>query len=365
MRAMECVGSFNKGNKPFRYLASWLTHDSFADLVKDNWKDINDWNGNIDTFTRVVKEWNKNVFGNISLRKNRLLDRLHGIARSLENGFNPYLQNLQKKLWSEYEQVLYQEEVLWYQKSRCKWLQYGDRNTKYFHGATVFRRKKQRVEALQDNLGNWIADPATLKRMASSYFCSLYTDDTSYIPFGVAGAFQSLSKEELSSIYLLVNSIDVRNALFDMGGMKAPGSDGYRAIFFQSQWETVGDSIIRLVADIFRHPHKISQLNETLICLIPKVENPANLKQFRPISLCNVTYKIITKIVAKRMRGVMSKLVAPMQCSFVPGGHSSDNIVIAQEVIHTMKKKTGVKGIMAIKIDLEKAYCSISGCFMG
>lgn len=62
------------------------------------------------------------------------------------------------------------------------------------------------------------------------------------------------------------------------GGMKAPRPDGYQAIFFQSQWATIGDSITRFVADIFIHPYKVSQLNETLIYLIPKVDNPGNLK---------------------------------------------------------------------------------------
>lgn len=108
--------------------------------------------------------------------------------------------------------------------------------------------------------------------------------------------------------------------------------------------------------DIFSQSHKVSQLNDTFICLIPEVDNPSSLKQFRPISLCNVTYKIAMKSIYKRMRGIMSKLIAPMQCSFLHERHRSDNIMIAQEVIHAMKKKNGSKGFMAIKIDHKKAY---------
>lgn len=143
-----------------------------------------------------------------------------------------------------------------------------------------------------------------------------------------------------------VTHTEVKNALFDMGGMKATGLDGYQAIFYQSQWEVVGESILKLIRGIFARPHRIGELNETLICLILKVDNPSCLKQFRPISLCNITYKVVTKIIATRLRGIMSKLVAPMQCSFVPGRHSSDNIIIAQQVIHSMKKKTGMKRFM-------------------
>lgn len=90
-------------SRPFRFLASWLTHESFNELVKGNWKYSNDWNSNLHSFTGVLKDWNKNIFGNITLRKNRLLNRLHGIAKKLDNGFNPFLQWLQKKLWGKYE----------------------------------------------------------------------------------------------------------------------------------------------------------------------------------------------------------------------------------------------------------------------
>ena len=85
-----------------------------------------------------------------------------------------------------------------------------------------------------------------------------------------------------------------------------------------------------------------------------------HLKQFRPIELCNVIYKAVTKIIANRLKPYMSHL-SLNQCSFVPGRHNSDNIIIAQKVIHTTRKKKGQKGYMAIKVDLEKAYDRLVG----
>lgn len=334
-----------------------MTHEGFSEVVKENWRNDIEWNSNISSLTTAVKRWNEDVFGNITLRKNRLLNRLHGIARSLSNGHNSFLHHLQKKLWYEYEQVLYQEEVLWFQKSRCKWLKFGDRNTRYFHGTTVFRRKKQRIESLQDGNGNWISDQDTLKQMAQSFFQTLYTDDVpTDSQFAIRGCFPMLDDDEWNRIKSPVSHLEVKNALFDMGGLKAPGADGYRAIFYQSQWDIVGESLYNLVSDIFNNPSKVGQVNDTLICLIPKVDHPSNIKYFRPINLCNVSYKIVAKILANRMKNFMSKWVAPMQSSFVPGRHSSDSIIIVQEVIHSMRKKTGNKGWMAIKIDLEKVY---------
>ena len=96
--------------------------------------------------------------------------------------------------------------------------------------------------------------------------------------------------------------------------------------------------------------------NETLITLIPKHPGTDCLASFRPISLCNTVYKMVTKIIVKRLRPCLPKLISPLQTAFVPGRMGLDNMIIAQELSHTMKLKKGKTGFMAIKIDLEKAY---------
>lgn len=183
-----------------------------------SWKNGDEWGSNITTFTHEMKQWNQSVFGNITYKKHHLLNRLHGISRSLDNGWNPFHLCLQKELWGEYEKVLYQEDILWYQKSRCKWLKYGDMNTKFFHGTTVFRRKRQRVEALQDSNGTWVNDPDQLKDMAISYFHDLYMAPSSSSPFSVRGCFPSLTNKEYSRLASGVSTQEIPRALFDMGG---------------------------------------------------------------------------------------------------------------------------------------------------
>lgn len=88
------------------------------------------------------------------------------------------------------------------------------------------------------------------------------------------------------------------------------------------------------------------------------------MKQFRPISLCNVAYKTITKMITSRLRSCLQTLVGPAQCSFIPKRQSHDNIIIAQEIFHSMRSKGGKKGWMALKIDLEKAYDRLSWNFI-
>ena len=84
----------------------------------------------------------KKFLQNTYSMKKRLLNRLHGIHRSLLDGCNPFLENLHKQLWWEYEVVLFEEEALWAQKARSHWIAQGDRNTKYFHSLAMVRRKE-------------------------------------------------------------------------------------------------------------------------------------------------------------------------------------------------------------------------------
>ncbi|VVA35314.1 PREDICTED: reverse mRNAase, partial [Prunus dulcis] len=108
--------------------------------------------------------------------------------------------------------------------------------------------------------------------------------------------------------------------------------------------------------DCFNTATLPDHLNETLIALVPKVERPMFMNQLRPISLCNTLYKVVSKILVSRLRPCMTKLVSPNQVSFVPGRQITDNIIVAQEVLHKFKNAKGKKGFIAWKIDLSKAY---------
>lgn len=84
-----------------------------------------------------------------------------------------------------------------------------------------------------------------------------------------------------------------------MGPLKDPDPDGLHPIFYHSKWDVVGPVVCSLVKEAFRCPMKVEEINETLIVLTPNVNNPSHLKQFKPISLCNVVYKIITKVITQ------------------------------------------------------------------
>lgn len=105
-------------------------------------------------------------------------------------------------------------------------------------------------------------------------------------------------------------------------------------------------------------------LNETIISLIPKTLNLESLSNYRPISLCNTIYKIVSKIIVGRLRPHLDRLICPNQAAFVLGRRGLDNVVIAQELLHSLDTKKGKVGFMAIKVDLAKAYDRLEWSFV-
>ena len=160
----------------------------------------------------------------------------------------------------------------------------------------------------------------------------------------------------MSSLLFPVSEEEVKQSTFNIGGLKAPRADGLPAIFFQRYWNCCKKDLTQMVAECLVKGCVPEEINQTLISLIPKIPNPTNMTQFRPISLCNTTYKILSKILVQRIRSFLPELVSPNQVAFVPGRQIQDNIVIAQEVLHKFKNVKGNKGFIAWKIDLAKAY---------
>ena len=162
-----------------------------------------------------------------------------------------------------------------------------------------------------------------------------------------------------------VTNLEVQKAAFEIGSEKSPGPDGMPAGFYQKFWHIVGPTVIKAVKSFFRSGKILKQINHTFITLLAKVDNPNSINHFRPISLCSTIYKIISKIITSRLKGIIPKLIHPLQFAFIKNRSIQDNILIGHEVFHSFRQKRNNKeGFMAIKLDMEKAYDKIDWEFL-
>lgn len=135
--------------------------------------------------------------------------------------------------------------------------------------------------------------------------------------------------------------------------------------FFKKNWPTVKDDLCKAVWDFFAGRNIPGDLNATMVTLIPKVPLPESINQLRPISCCNFTYKIISKLIVLRLKKFMGDLVSPNQSAFVGGRLIQDNLIIAHEVFHSLKRRDcRGKSNVAIKLDMSKACDRLEWSFI-
>ena len=158
---------------------------------------------------------------------------------------------------------------------------------------------------------------------------------------------------------------EIATALKQMHPTKAPGPDGMSAIFYQKYWNIVGCSITNMVLHVLNGNMSMACLNKTNIALIPKINNPKKMADFRPISLCNVVYKLISKTIANRFKALLPNIISENQSAFTSDRLITDNVLVAFELMHFLNhKNVGKEGYMAAKLDMNKAFDKVEWCFV-
>jgi hypothetical protein len=155
---------------------------------------------------------------------------------------------------------------------------------------------------------------------------------------------------------------EVDQALQDTPKGKSPGPDGFTSDFFHHCWPMLREEVWEIIEDSRLSGQVLLALNATFLTLIPKEEHVNHPKQFRSIALCNIIYKLLTKVIARRLKPLLPFIISPEQSRYVEGRQILDNIILAHEVIHSLQK-TRTPG-MLLKLDLSKAFDKLSWDYM-
>jgi hypothetical protein len=279
---------------------------------------------------------------------------------------NPENEQRKKEISELIEKLLEQDEIRWNQRARANWLQNGDRNTSYFHSFATARKKRNCIKKIKNTNGDFVESNDNLNPVIQNYFTNLFsTDNIAVEPGFLEMITPKVTQQMNDDLIAPYTADDVKKAVFSIGDLKAPGPDGLHALFYKKFWHLVGPDITVAVLKAINDKNIPDGWNETVIVLIPKVDNPEEVAQFRPISLCNVVYKIISKMLAARLKVILPDIISPTQSAFVPGRLITDNVLVAYECVHKIKnKRIGKSGLCAVKLDMHKAYDRVEWDFL-
>jgi hypothetical protein len=252
--------------------------------------------------------------------------------------------------------LLSREEIMMKQRSILDWHKEGDQNTSFFHSKARERAQVNRISALRKEDATIVTSQEGMETEAMEFYSRLFTRQELLYPRPILSCVPEKVTPLMNESLVKPFTEEVRTALFMMGASKALGPDGLSAGFYQYHWELLGADITAAVLDFLNGGEMPDSINKTTILLIPKIKQPQEMNQFRPISLCNVIYKIYSKVLANRFQGILDEIITEEQSAFVLGRLITDNVLVAYECTHYLQWKKGKSGACAIKLDMAKAY---------
>eukprot|EP00253_Pinus_taeda_P017362 PITA_17362 len=366
---LELLAHLDLGPIPFRFSPLWVKEPLFMQTVKDCWRQpVKDspffiWEEKLRRVKGVLKLWAKTLSNPTSERKAIKASLATHQTHMESASITEEILDQENKLQQSYHKACLAEEEYWRLKSRNLWLRAGDRNTSFFHKQAQARKCFNTISEIKEDNGTH-KEFADIKKAAFSHFQKLYSDDQEspqhqelldIIP-------QAISSSMNRSLEAEINKEEVKKALFDMDPDKAPGPDGFSARFLQVCWPIIEKDLFKMIQKSQNSQKIGGSTNSAFLALIPKEKGANNFSRFRPISLCNIGYKLITKIIVNRLKPILPRIIPENQGGFIQGRQIMDNFTLVQEAIHSslLRKEQG----MVIKLDLANAFDRVNHSFL-
>ena len=341
----------------FYFENNWFLQPGFEELVKEKWIEklrkrpvgiysIEGWHGSLTTLRMFLKGWHRRLLGCKNKEKNDLIQELDQIDILIEDQVNLW-ENWSKRLAIEkkLEHIYHLDEVFWQQRAGRKWTVKGDSNSRFFHLYANGRRRKNTIAYLETDKGVCMDQKALIAHIVNFYKilfgpntpCNMKLSEDFWRDRSMT------SKEEMESLAKPFEVSEIKQAIDQMHNESAPGPNGFGASFFKKFWNLIKEDLIMMFSDFYAGKLDIQRLNFGVITLIPKIKEASNIRQYRPICLLNVDFKIFTKVLTNRLSLVAKEVIGGSQTGFIKDRNILEGVVILHEIIHELKtKKKGV-----------------------
>ncbi|KAJ4779287.1 reverse transcriptase [Rhynchospora pubera] len=358
----------------------WFQEADFKQAWQDEWQlNVNaEWHVKWNGLLNSIKGWALN-----KITPKKKLDEIQKQIYTVQMQ-HPSVRDHAKEeqLLGEFNKVQDQLDLYWNQRSRVQWMNLGDRNTNFFHTVATNRRRRNSIKAIRDEDGNYTGDEKKIRLQFVQYFSDLYGHKTAnradqpatHIESEekIANFFQGLEgdmgccipNEAHHNLLVLPDFQEVKRAMFQMGPDKSPGPDGVTPRFLQNYWHIIGPDVVQQIREIFHTGHIPDGWLKCKVVLIPKGEEPDTPSKFRPISIGNVLYRLVMKILTNRLRPHMKRIISQEQTAFLQNRCISDNVLIIKEILNSFNDKRYKQAAFMLKADITKAFDKLSWNFL-
>ncbi|CAL1355157.1 unnamed protein product [Linum trigynum] len=358
-------GGNKKLNRPWRFENMWLEDVRFFIGLTSWYSNSLQGSGAVFCFCMRLKDlkqnikvWNRDVFGNIHIKVDRLLKEIKGLSLIKES--RPLsdfeAEDLIEKIL-DLEKALSLQEISWRQKSREVWLKLGDQNSGFFHKMASFRRKMNFIWRIKIN-DTTVEGMDNIAQGVVEFYSNLFLEEYQTRPFPSNYNPPCLNSAESASLEKPFTEEEIWECLSDSDGTKAPGPDGFSFEFYKRCWNFVKTDVLNCFSEFFATGRLPKIATHSFICLVPKKGATEDIKDLRPIGLMGSVNKLICKVLSKRLGQVLPAVVSVSQHASVRGRQISEAGLIANELVDSRRRSK--KPSLLIKLDIEKAFDNVS-----
>lgn len=364
--------------KPFKFFTHVVSHPEFLEVVRQVWSSspglfhsrsaLKLFHWKLKMLKSELRLLNREAFGDLRTRVKKAYEDLCEKQNSAMQ--NPSTDTFEEAsdAWEHWHHISGIEEQLFYQKSRVQWLGLGDRNTNFFHKTCQSRNSRNAIRRLVTADGRIITELEDIKAEAVAYYEEILQGQSVAVGEVTQDDLEDIldyrcTSEDAARLTTPVSAEEVRDALFSMPANKAPGPDGFPMEFYKAAWTVVGKDLITAIQSFFLFGFLPRSINATLLSLVPKTTTAEKMSDFRPIACCNVVYKIISRIMAHRLKAILPPSIELNQCAFVEGRLLLENVLLATELVKDYHKPS-ISSRSAVKLDISKAFDTVNWSFV-